>query len=83
MGGREGVRQAEVGRGVKGRRKRSGRRTSLIDHLQHRLPRLHVGEDFHAVRHLAERGRVVVGVGHQDVDGDRDALLDAVRRQHL
>lgn len=54
------------------------RQTSLIDHLQHRLPRLHVGEDFHAVRHLTKRGRVVVGVDHQDVDGDRAALLDAV-----
>lgn len=54
------------------------RRTSLTDHLQHRLPRLHVGEDFHAVRHLAERGRVVVGVDDQDVDSDRAALLDAV-----
>lgn len=75
----QGVKSAVARRHVGG----GWRVTSSINHLQHRLPRLHVGEDFHTVRHLAKGGRVVVGVHNQDVDGDRAALLDAIRRRHL
>lgn len=49
-----------------------------IDYLQHRLPWLHVCEDFDAVGDLGKRGRVVIGINNQDVDSYWAALLDAI-----